>query len=450
MTGAALEPDTYEADYRRFEESAAAAPSWLRELRREGLTTFTDLGMPGPRDEDWLYTNTARLRRQHFKLAPPPAHPVTSIAAHRFALGMDDGPRLVFLNGRYEASLSRSADLPEGVRVLALSEAIHVAPADVKRRLGQVAHAEMHPFAALNTAFLQDGAYIELASGCAVERPIQLLFLHAPTGQPVAVHPRILVSAGPNSKVTLVEHFGIECIGALAGGTCFTNAVAEYDLAEGAAVRTLRLQREGTRTYHVGLSAVRQRRGSRFASTSVSLGGAIDRNETRADLVEEGAECELNGLYVVGNEEHVDNHMVIHHSAPHCDSRQLYKGILGGAATGAFTGRVVVHKGAQKTNARQANHNLLLSERAVAETRPQLEIYADDVKCAHGATIGRLDEEALYYLRSRGIGPKAARNLLVHAFASEITSAVGDSAITEGLEALIAARLEIDPAESTS
>jgi Fe-S cluster assembly protein SufD len=393
MTQAAVEPSTFEADHQRFESSAASSgPSWLWDLRRESLACFSSLGLPDPKSEDWLYTDTAPLRQRAFPLAPPPSQPVTSLAAHRFALGLDEGPRLVFLNGRFEPNLSTTAGLPEGVVALPLADAIHADGEDVRRRIGAVAHAEMHPFAALNTAFLEDGAYLEIAPGCEVDTPIQLLFLHAPTGQAVGVHPRILVSAGPSSRATIVEHYGIECIGALAGGTCFTNAVTEYELGAGARIRALRLQREGTRTYHVGLTAVRQHADSSFASTSISLGGAIDRNEFRVELLEQGAECRLNGLYVVGDEEHVDNHTVVEHRVPHCQSHQLYKGILGGKATGAFTGRIVVHPKAQKTSATQANHNLLLSEAAVAETRPQLEIYADDVKCAHGATIGRLDE----------------------------------------------------------
>ncbi len=446
MTQVATEPSAFVEDYRRFEQATSSAdPSWLWDLRREGIQYFSALGIPGSKDEDWLYTNTAPLHAREFPLAPPAEHPPASLAAQRFTLGLDTGPRLVFINGRYEPSLSSTKDLPEGALVMNLKAAFDADREDVRRRLGRIAHAEMHPFAALNTAFLADGAYLELAPGCEVAAPIQLLFLHAPVGHAVAVHPRILIAAGANSRATIVKRYGIECVGALAGGTCFTNAVSEIDLADGADIKMVRLQREGTRTYHLGLTSVRQQRDSRFAMTSVSLGGAIDRHETHADLTEEGAECVLNGLYIVGNEEHADNHTVVQHRVPHCQSHQLFKGILGGAARGAFTGRVVVHPQAQKTAATQANHNLLLSEHAIAETRPQLEIYADDVKCAHGATIGRLDEEALYYLRSRAIGPKSARNLLVHAFASEITEAVDNEDITRGLEALIAGRLETEP-----
>ena len=277
-----------------------------------------------------------------------------------------------------------------------------------------------------------------------------MLYLHTPSGgDPVAVHPRLLVVAEESSAATIVEHYDIDCIGALAGGTCLTNAVSEYVLGPNAQIKVLRLQNEGTRTYHVGLTAVTQAKDSRFHSTAVSLGGAIDRNETQARLAGEGAECTLNGLYVISGDEHVDNHTMVHHEVPHCRSDELYKGILAGKARGAFTGRVIVAEQAQKTEATQSNHNLLLSRDAVAQTRPQLEIYADDVKCAHGATIGRLDLEALYYLRSRGIGPIRARNLLVHAFAGEITAAVGDARLTEGLDAMLAARLRPDAKEGS-
>ena len=434
-------PTAFETDHDAF-ATERPAPQWQAALRAHGLASFRALGLPSSRDEDWLYTNVTPLARGHFPPAPAAAHPPTSLSAHRFMLGMDDGPKLVFLNGRFEASLSNTADLPHGVHVDSLSTLR--ADGEVAE-LGQVADAAQHPFVALNQAYLDDGAVVRIQSGTVVHEPIQLLFLHDPTGEAVAVHPRVLVVAEKGSEVTVVERYGIDCIGALAGGTCFTNAVSEYVLEANARVKAVRVQREGTRTYHIGFTGVRQDRDSHFTSTSISLGGAIDRNEVRGFLTAEGAESTLNGLYVITNEEHCDNHTVIEHAVPHGSSRQLFKGILGGKSRGAFTGRVVVAKHAQKSLAEQANHNLLLSENAIAETRPQLEIYADDVQCAHGATIGRLDADQLYYLRSRGIDTVDARNLLVHAFASEITEAAGDERITEGLEALLAARLERQP-----
>jgi len=427
----------FETDHDAF-VTAQPAPAWVAALRTEGLASFRALGLPSSRDEDWLYTNVRPLARGHFPPAPASVHPPTSLAAHRFALGLEEGPRLVFLNGRYEASLSSTAELPAGVHVTNLAACRDRGALEA---LGSVAQAVKHPFVALNQAYLDDAALVHVEAGTVVHAPIQILFLHTPTGDPVAVHPRILVVAEQGSDVTIVERYGIDCIGALAGGTCLTNAVSEYVLGANARVRTVRVQREGTRTYHLGFTGVRQARDSHFQSTSVSLGGAIDRNEVRAHLDAEGAENHLAGLYVISDEEHCDNHTVVHHHVPHGTSRQLFKGILAGQARGAFTGRVVVDKGAQKTSAEQANHNLLLSQKAVAETRPQLEIYADDVQCAHGATIGRLDVDALNYLRSRGIGKTEARNLLVHAFAREITEAAGDARIGEGLDALLAARL---------
>ena len=434
-------PTAFETDHDTF-GAERPAPTWMAALRAHGLASFRSLGLPSTRDEEWLYTNVTPLARGHFPPAPAAEHPPTSLSAHRFTLGMDDGPKLVFLNGRYEASLSNTADLPEGVSIRSLAA---VRADEEVAGLGDVASAAKHPFVALNQAYLDDGALVHVRSGTVVHEPIQLLFLHDPTGKAVAVHPRVHVLAEKGSDVTIVERYGIDCIGALAGGTCFTNAVSEYVLEANARVHAVRVQREGTRTYHIGFTGVRQDRDSHFMSTSISLGGAIDRNEVRTRLTAEGAECTLNGLYVITNEEHCDNHTVVHHDVPHGTSRQLFKGILGGKARGAFTGRVVVARGAQKTTGEQANHNLLLSDNAIAEARPQLEIYADDVQCAHGATIGRLDREQLYYLRSRGIDKTDARNLLVHAFASEITEAAGDDRITEGLEALIAARLERQP-----
>jgi len=440
----------FEAEFDRFEKRAGSqAPAWLRDLRRDAFAHFRAQGLPGRKHEDWLYTNTAPLAAAPLPLAPRAEHIPASLAAHRFALGVEDGPRLVFLNGRFEASLSKTDDLPEGVVLVhgaALRDEEH---AHLRADLGTVADVTRHPFVALNTAFLHDGFVLHVPPGVVVEEPVQTLFLHTPTGKPVAVHPRLLVVAGENSRVTFVERYSIDCVGALAGGTCFTNTVAEYVLGAGAHVQSVRVQHEGTRTYHIGFTAVRQARDSRFETVALSLGGAIDRNEIHVALEGEGAECSLRGLYVLGGKEHVDDHTVVQHRVPHCRSTQLYKGVLGGHGHGAFTGRVVVARDAQKTSAQQANHNLLLSDHAVAETRPQLEIYADDVQCTHGATIGRLDEQALNYLRTRAIGPRTARNLLVHAFASEVTQSVADARLAAGLETLIASRLDRRANEET-
>ncbi|MDJ0521722.1 MAG: Fe-S cluster assembly protein SufD [Planctomycetota bacterium] len=444
MSVATVQATAFEADFERFERGAgASAPDWLHAFRRDAMEKFRAQGIPGPKHEDWLYTRTAPLARNLLPFAPRAAQIPGSLAAHRFALGLEAGPRLVFLNGRFEPSLSNGEGLPEGVTLVhgaaMRGEEEH---AHLRAELGQVVDIARHPFAALNSAFLYDGFVLHVPPGVVVEQPVQTLFLHTPVGEAVSVHPRLLLVAGANSQVTFIEHYGIDCIGALAGAPCFTNAVTEYVLEAGANVRTIRIQREGTNTFHVGMTAAKQARDSRLDHISLSLGGAIDRNEIHVSLDEPGAECNLHGLYVLGHEEHVDNHTVIRHQVPHCKSTQLFKGVLGGKSNGAFTGRVVVAQDAQKTIAEQANHNLLLSDHAVTETRPQLEIYADDVQCAHGATIGRLDEEALYYLRSRGVGPRSARNLLVHAFASEITEAAGDQQLIDGLEMLIASRLE--------
>ncbi len=454
MSTATVQATAFEAEFDRFAKlTADTAPAWLRTMRHEAFEQFRAQGIPGPKHEEWLYTNLTPLARTALPLAPRPGEVPTSLAAHRFTLGVETGPRLVFLNGRFEPTLSSTSGLPDGVVLIhgaALRDEEH---AELRKELGTVADTSVHPFAALNTAFLNDGFVLRVPAGVVVDEPVQTLFLHTPTGQPVAVHPRILVVAEENSQVTFVERYGINCIGALAGGTCFTNAVTEYVLGQSARVKAVRIQHEGTSTYHVGLTAVRQARDSHFDAVTLSLGGAIDRNEFSIDIDGEGAECNLAGLYVLNRNEHVDNHTVVRHNVPHGRSSQLFKGVLAGKSHGAFTGRVIVAKHAQKTIAEQANHTLLLSDGAVAETRPQLEIYADDVQCTHGATIGRLDEEALYYLRARAIDPGTARNMLVHAFASEVTEAAGSPQLVEGLERLIASRLERpseDPDGTTS
>jgi Fe-S cluster assembly protein SufD len=443
MPDLVTEADAFLADFERQEN--AEAPAWLKELRREGMRAFLDQGFPTRRDEEWIYTDTAPLRRNRFALAAASKHLPTTLSEQRFALGLKTGPRLVFLNGRYEPSLSRPEGLPRGARLTSLAEVLDGDDPLARDRLGALLDLSHLPLGALNSAFLADGLFLHLPRGAEVEQPIQAIFLLEPAGEPAAVHPRLLVLAEERSRATIVERYGVECVGALGALGGFTNAVFEAHLGEGARLEVVRVQREGGQEHHVGLTLARVGRDASFVHTSLSLGGALCRQELRVDLDAPGASCDLQGLYVIANKEHVDHHVVVRHRATDCRSRQLFKGILGGQAVGAFTGRVEVGEGAQRTSAEQANHSLLLSREAVAETRPQLEILADDVKCSHGATIGQLSDDAIHYLRTRGLGPLAARNLLVHAFAGEITHAVGDPRVAEGLDALIASRLEADP-----
>jgi Fe-S cluster assembly protein SufD len=446
MSDLVTEANAFLADFERLERAGAGrTPRWLEEHRREGMRSFLDRGFPTRRDEDWRYTDVAPLKRHRFALAPPAAAVPATLSEQRFALGLRRGARLVFVNGRFVPSLSRADALPRGARLASLAEALAGGDSDLEDGIGALARPAEHPFAALNSAFLADGLFLDLPPGAVVEEPIQAIFLLEAAGSAIAVHPRLYLRLGAGSRATLIERYGVECVGALGAVGGFTNAVLEAVLGDGADLRVVRVQREGGQEHHLGLTAARLGAGARLAQTSLSLGGALCRHETHVAFTGPGAECDLRGLYAIAQSEHSDHHTVVRHEVPDCASRQLYKGILAGHARGAFTGRVVVARAAQRTAARQANHNLLLSRDATAETRPQLEILADDVKCTHGATIGQIDDDALFYLRTRGLGPLAARNLLVHAFAGEITQSVGDERITAGLEALLGARLDADP-----
>jgi Fe-S cluster assembly protein SufD len=347
------------------------------------------------------------------------------------------GPRLVFVDGRFARELSRWGGEPAGLTVRSLREALLEEGEALGEVLGRRARAEAHPFTALNAALLEEGALLRVAPGTVCAEPVQLLFLSLGRSEaPVLASPRVVVAAGEASELTLVESYG-----AVGPGVSFTNAVTEVVLGAGAHVTHLKLQAEAETAYHIGGLHVEQGRDSRFASHLVALGGALARNEVHAVFAAEGGECTLHGLYVGHGTQHLDHHTVLDHARPRCSSRELYKGVMDDQSRGTFHGKVLVRPDAQQTNARQSNRNLLLSEEAMADTRPQLEILADDVKCSHGTTVGRLDEQALFYLRTRGIPRVEAERLLTYAFASEVVGAVPLAALRDQVEALLARKL---------
>jgi Fe-S cluster assembly protein SufD len=398
--------------YRSEFDSLNGAPEWVTRLRRQGMARFAALGFPTVRLEDWKYTDIAPIAQTPFRLAgaSTPVDAVRDLAS-RSALGC--GFRLVFVNGRYSEALSVARELPKGVTVIPLSRAFDVP--GVRSHLGTVADTESQGFTALNTAFLQDGAAVHLARGVVVEEPIHLLFLSASeNGEPAASHPRILVLAEESSQAVVVEDY--------VGGHSryLTNAVSEIVVGDDVKIDHYKLQREGEGGYHIATVEARQGRDSRFRSYAVSLGGALARVAINTTFAAEGGECSLDGLYMAAGSQHVDHHTTIDHRQPRCTSRELYKGVLDDKATGVFNGRVYVRPNAQKSDATQMNKNLLLSDQATVDSKPQLEIFADDVKCSHGATIGQLDDKALFYLRSRGIEAEEARALLIRAFAKEL------------------------------
>lgn len=423
--------ERYLAEFTRA--TAGGELPWLDRLRKESFARFAEQGFPTTRDEAWKYTSVAALEKTAFEAAPaaepgaiPDSFGFAGAACHR----------LVFVNGRFAPDLSWLLPLPAGVRIASLADVLEQYPERLEALLARPAVAENRPFAALNAAFASDGACIELAPGAAVEAPIHLLFLTAAGGKAVMTHPRNLIVASEGSRAVIVEHYA-----GLDEGGYFTNAVTELALGRNAHIEHLKLQEESFAAFHIASTEARQDAGSRYVSHSVSLGAQLARNDIHASLDGENVDCELNGLYLADGRQHVDHHTRIDHARPRGTSRELYKGILAGRARGVFSGKVMVHEGAQKTDARQTNRNLLLSRDAEADSKPQLEIHADDVKCSHGATVGQLDENMIFYLRSRGIDEAAAKGLLTHAFAAEVLNRVSAEPIRHALEARLLARL---------
>jgi Fe-S cluster assembly protein SufD len=400
-----------------FEKFAASAPGGdgLAALRRTAINHFAEAGFPSTREEEWRFTSLAPLAKASFGLAARPENAVSADDVERAGVPGLDSFEIVLVNGWFAPALSRLKGLPKGVTVCSLAEAMVSHEAVVSGHLARHAAVAGNPFAALNTAFLNDGAFVHIARGVVLERPIEILNLAAPQGSPFMCHPRHLVVAEEMSQATILEHYE-----GRGDGPYFTNAVAEVALAAGAIVDYYRIQRESLPAFHIATIQVLQGRASTFTSTAVNLGAAIMRSDIGMVLDGEGAVGTLNGLYMADGNQLTDTHTRIDHAKPNCESHELYKGILSGRSRGVFNGRIIVRPLAQKTNARQTNRNLLLSPDALANTNPQLEIYADDVKCTHGATIGQLEEQALFYLRTRGIGAADARRLLTYAFANDI------------------------------
>jgi Fe-S cluster assembly protein SufD len=413
--------ERYRVQFARVEQELARnGQAWTCQLREAAIARFAELGFPTTHLEEWKYTNVAPIVRTPFTPTGDDLDGPTVVRALARAVYQGShGPRLVFVNGHYAPQFSGIHPLPQGMRLESLATALSGERARVEPYLAHYASYQEHAFAALNTAFMQDGAFLVIPKGALVEEPIHLVFVSTARGEATVAYPRNLILLEPGSQATIVESYvGLEDTVSL------TNAVTEIVLGENAVLEHHKLQQESLHGFHVAVMQVSQGRSSQFTSHSIALGGALVRNELNAVLDGEGGECTLDGLYMAAGEQHVDNHTRIDHVTPHCTSRELYKGVLDGRARGVFSGKIYVHPAAQKTDAKQTNKNLLLSRDALIDTKPQLEIHNNDVKCGHGTTIGRLDEDALFYLRARGIGLEAARSLLTYAFASEIVGRI--------------------------
>jgi Fe-S cluster assembly protein SufD len=422
-----------------FEAEAAGkghAQAWLQPIRRAAIARFAELGFPTTKDEDWRFTSVTPIAQTAFgRPGDGQADPAPRALAPFVFAGVDCS-RLVFVNGRLSPALSALGTLPPGVKVNSLARALAGERGLLERHLAQYAGFHADAFCALNTAFMEDGGFVYLPRGTVLEVPIHLLYVSTETAGAIITHPRNLIVAEEDSQATVVEDYV-----SLGDGVAFSNAVTEVVLGQNGVLSHTLIERENTRSFNVSTLRVQQGRSSSLASHSMLVGGALVRNNVHPVMAGEGCDCLINGLFLAAGRQHIDNYMKVEHAGPHCNSRQFYHGILDGQSRGVFHGRIVVHKDAQKTDAKQTNRNLLLSEDAQIDTKPQLEIYADDVKCTHGATIGQINEDAVFYLRSRGIGRDAARALLLFAFAEESLERMKIAPIRKHLEGLVAAWL---------
>lgn len=429
MSAVVLETDAFREGF----SSVGSGPSWLLRMRNEAMERFASLGFPTTRDEAWKYTSVAPIARTRFREgAGIPRRP--SLGEVGLSCLQSLAP-VVFVNGRFSPELSAGGE--RSVRVRSLREVLEDGGARLEGLLGALQSVKTDAFAALNTAFLEDGAFVEISPGAIVKDPIVVVHLAIGGADgPTVCHPRTLVSAGAGSQALLIE--------AYAGPgqqVSFTNAVTEVAVGDGAILDLTRLQLEGGASFHVDRLAVRQERSSRFSCHTFSLGASLSRSDTAVLLAAPGGECELNGLFMADGEQHMDIETRIVHAQPHCSSRELFKGILGGRARGVFAGTIVVERDAQKTDAQQTNRNLLLSSEALVDSVPRLEILADDVKCKHGSATGQLDPDSLFYLRSRGLDEEEARSMLVFAFGRELVQRVKVDSLRQELEIQLGSRL---------
>ncbi|MEP6666339.1 MAG: Fe-S cluster assembly protein SufD [Nocardioidaceae bacterium] len=417
-------------------------PVWLTGVRRAAVDWVAEHGFPTAKDEDWRYTRVGPILEVPFEPAVLGMSHTLSLSAIDELAGDLGGTRLVFVNGFFAPELSSLAKLPEGATATSLARVLVDDGELLEGVFSRPFPAQHHAFTALNAALSEDGAFVQLPAHTTVDEPIHLVFVSDTGASPLVSNPRSVILAGAGSRVAIVEtHAG------MAGAVYLTNAVTEVVVDEGAEVAHYKVQNESETAFHLALLDVRQGRGSRFSSHSVALGSSIARHEVKVNLEAEGAEVSLNGLYMPRGEQHHDNPTIIEHTAPRCTSRELYKGVIDGRGQGVFNGRIIVHPGAAGTDASQTNKNLLLSEWAEVDTRPRLEILADDVKCAHGAAVGQLDEDAVFYLRSRGVPHQVARGLLTYAFVNEMLELLRVAPLRSHVESQVAERLRADRVE---
>lgn len=426
----------YVAEFERVgADFPGEATGWVQELRQQGLARFNRLGLPTTRNEHWKYTDVRPIAKRDFTTVTDAAPLDERVLAQGVIPGLDTY-QVVFVDGIFSVEASQLGGLPAGVRVENLADVLNNDPERLKPYLERQADYASHGFTALNVAFLGQGAIIQLERDTDVDRPIHLVFVSTQRDEPVVAHPRVIIAAGEHSRATVLESF----IGA-EGAANLLNTVTDTWLAPGAEVTHYKLQRESDKGYHIGTTNAYQDRDSRFHSHAVQLGGRLVRSDINVRQEAEGAEANLNGLFLLQGRQHVDVHTRIDHAKPHTTSREYYKGVFDGHSRGVFSGKVVIHEHAQKADADQTSKSLLLSPNAEVDPKPELEIYADDVKAGHGATVGQLDEEALFYLRTRGVSEAEARSLLIYAFAFDVINHMELTPVRAQLEELVTGRL---------
>jgi Fe-S cluster assembly protein SufD len=424
--------ESYLENFNEFEKLAAGHDlPWLRKLRQDAFARFCEAGFPNTHDEDWRFTNVSAIAQTAFRLTRNRRTRLSQEELEPYQVA-GVGCQLVFVNGHFARELSVLGKLPNGVKVSSLAGEISSNCEAIEQHLGRYLDIRRDAFCALNTAFVEDGAFVHIPRATLVEEPIYLLFVSTADDAPSMSHPRNLIVAEEDSQATFVEDYV-----SLDGGAVFCNTVTELVAGDHSVLSHYMIEREHKEAFNISTLRIQQGRSTNVVSHSVLLGGTLVRNNVHPVLAGEGGECLINGLFIGNGRQHLDNYMLVEHASPRCGSRQFYNGILDGHAHGVFHGRIIVHKDAQKTDAKQTNRNLLLSDDAQIDTKPQLEIYADDVKCTHGATIGQIEGDALFYLRSRGIDEVSARKLLLFAFASECLDRMKQGPVRKHVEGLI-------------
>jgi Fe-S cluster assembly protein SufD len=430
--------DWYLNNFSSFESSLnGEKKSGIHDLRKEAINNFVNLPFPTTRDEEWKYTNISPLLKHNF-IPADAGSKVNPQEITSFLFEELEHNLIVFINGHYSEELSKIKDLPEGVLVKSISEALKENKDILDTHFGKYAENNYNVFSALSTAFIKDGTFIYIPQNIVVEEAIHILYLVVSPNEKLLVQPRNLIIAEKNSQSTIIEHYS-----SLSRDIYFTNTVTEVVVKENAYIDHIKLQEESRKSFHIARMEADIHRNGNFVSHFISTGAELSRNDFNARFADEGGECTLNGLFLTEENQLCDIHTVIDHAKPHCNSYEHYKGILDDKSRGVFNGKVLVRKDAQKTNAFQENNNIILSDEALVNTKPQLEIFADDVKCSHGATIGQLDMDAMFYLKARGIGEEKGKAILLHAFASDVIKSVKIPPVRNYLEGIISRKFRL-------